>query len=380
VSERVGLVRCPEARIYDHGPEHPLRPDRVLLTWELIAATGLEGRPGVRTLGCEPAPDDVLGLVHSEAFIDATRSAGHGVEGAWGRYGYGPGDNPIFDQMHEAGALVAGASVAAAAAVWRGDVEHAFNPAGGLHHAMPSRASGFCVYDDPAIAIAWLLREGAERIAYVDVDVHHGDGVQAIFCDDPRVLTISIHQYLPGWFFPGTGGLEERGGPGAPGSAINIPLPPDVGDEAWLEAFRAVVPEAVERFGPDALVSQLGCDTHATDPLAQLLLTTRAYRECARELHALAHRAAAGRWIATGGGGYQWARVVPRAWTLAFAEMVDAADELPDELPEGYIEEAERRAGGEIPVTFSEPDAGPGSGDHQAREVAAHVRAEVLGS
>ena len=380
MSDRVGLVRCPEARIYDHGPEHPLRPDRVLLTWELIAATGLEGRPGVGVLGCEPASDEVLGLVHSEAFIDATRSAGHGVEGAWGRYGYGPGDNPIFDRMHEAGALVAGASVAAAQAVWHGDVQHAFNPAGGLHHAMRARASGFCVYDDPAIAIAWLLREGAERIAYVDVDVHHGDGVQAIFYDDPRVLTISIHQYLPGWFFPGTGGLEERGGPAAPGSAINVPLPPDVGDDAWLEAFRAVVPEAVERFGPDALVSQLGCDTHATDPLAQLLLTTRAYRECARELHALAHRAAAGLWIATGGGGYEWARVVPRAWTLAFAEMVDAADELPDELPEGYIEEVERRVGGEIPATFSEPDLGPGSGDHQAREVATHVRAEILGA
>ena len=380
MSARVGLVRCPEARIYDHGPQHPLRPERVLLTWELIAATGLDARPAVEVLGCEPAPDDVLRLVHTEAFIEATREAGHGVEGAWGRYGYGPGDNPVFDRMHEAGALVAGASVAAAEAVWRGDVEHAFNPAGGLHHAMPARASGFCVYDDPAVAIAWLLREGAERIAYVDVDVHHGDGVQAIFYEDPRVLTISIHQYLPGWFFPGTGGLEERGGPSAPGSAINVPLPPDVGDDAWLEAFRAVVPEAVERFGPDALVSQLGCDTHATDPLAQLLLTTRAYRECARELHALAHRAAAGRWIATGGGGYEWATVVPRAWTLAFAEMVDAADELPDELPEGYIEEAERRVGGEIPVTFSEPDFGPGTGDHQAREVAAHIRAEILGA
>jgi acetoin utilization protein AcuC len=380
VSERVGLVRCPEARIYDHGPEHPLRPDRVLLTWELIAATDLDARPGVGVLGCQAAPDDVLGLVHTDAFIEATKAAGAGVEGSWARFGYGPGDNPIFDRMHEAGALVAGASVAAAEAVWGGEAEHAFNPAGGLHHAMPARASGFCVYDDPAIAIAWLLREGAERIAYVDVDVHHGDGVQAIFWNEPRVLTISIHQYLPGWFFPGTGGIDERGGPEAPGSAINVPLPPDVGDDGWLETFRAVIPPAVERFAPDVLVTQLGCDTHATDPLAQLRLTTRAYRECARELHALAHRAAGGRWVATGGGGYQWARVVPRAWTLAFAEMVDALDELPDELPEAFIEEAERRSGGEVPPTFSEPDAGPGSGDDQARAVGARVRAEVLGA
>ena len=356
MSGDVALIRCPEARIYDHGPGHPLRPDRVLLTWELISATGLDERPGVSVLGCEPASDEMLGLVHTKDYIEATKAAGGGTEGNWSRFGYGPGDNPIFDRMHEAGALVAGASVDAAQAVWKGERLHAFNAAGGLHHAMPARASGFCVYDDPAVAIAWLLREGANRVAYVDVDVHHGDGVQAIFWDEPRVLTISIHEYDPGWFFPGTGAITERGGQRVEGSAINVPLPPDTGDDAWLEAFRAVIPPAVERFLPDVLVTQLGCDTHASDPLAQLRLTTRAYRECAKELHALAHRAAAGRWVATGGGGYQWARVVPRAWTLYFAEMTGGFGELPDELPRAFIEEAERRAEGPIPATFSEPD------------------------
>jgi acetoin utilization protein AcuC len=350
----------------------------VLLTGELIRETGLDALPHVVSLGCEPASDEVLGLVHTKEYIEATKAAGSGVGADWSRFGYGPGDNPIFDRMHEAGALVAGASVEAARAVWSGERLHAFNAAGGLHHAMPSRASGFCVYDDPAVAIAWLLREGAERIAYVDVDVHHGDGVQAIFWDEPGVLTISIHQYDPGWFFPGTGAMSERGGPGAEGSAINVPLPPDTGDDAWLEAFRAVVPPAVERFGPDVLVTQLGCDTHATDPLAQLRLTTRSYRECAKELHGLAHRAAAGRWVATGGGGYQWARVVPRAWTLYFAEMVDALDDLPDELPEAFVEEAERRAGAPVPTTFSEPDLGPGLGDDEARAVTEQVRRIVL--
>jgi acetoin utilization protein AcuC len=263
--------------------------------------------------------------------------------------------------------------------VWKGEPLHAFNAAGGLHHAMPARASGFCVYDDPAIAIAWLLREGAKRVAYVDVDVHHGDGVQAIFWDEPRVLTISIHEFDPGWFFPGTGAITERGGPGAEGSAINVPLPADTGDHGWLEAFRAVIPPAVERFHPDVLVTQLGCDTHASDPLAQLRLTTRAYRECAKELHVLAHRAAAGRGVATGGGGYQWARVVPRAWTLYFAEMVGALDELPDELPQEFVAEAERRAEAPIPTTFSEPDLGPGPADDAARAVAEQVRRIVLG-
>jgi acetoin utilization protein AcuC len=378
VTGSVGLVRCPEARIYDHGPGHPLRPDRVLLTWELIGATGLDALENVSVLRCDPASDEDLQLVHTPGFIDATRRAGHGEEGPWSRFGYGPGDNPIFDRMHEAGALVAGASIVAAGAVHRGEALHAFNAAGGLHHAMPARASGFCVYDDPAVAIAWLLREGAKRIAYVDVDVHHGDGVQAIFWDDPRVLTISIHQYVPGWFFPGTGALDERGGPGAEGTAVNVPLPPGTGDDAWLAALRSVVPDAVRRFRPEVLVTQLGCDTHATDPLAQLRLTTRAYRECAQELHALAHEAAGGRWIATGGGGYQWASVVPRAWALAFAEMAGALDDLPDELPEAFLEEAERRARGPVPTTFSEPALGPGPADDEARAVADEVRRLVL--
>jgi acetoin utilization protein AcuC len=353
VSDRVAQVLCPEVRIYDHGPQHPLRPDRVLLTWELISAYGLDVAKNVRSVDAGPASDDVIGLVHEPAFIDATRRAGDGETGPWARFGYGPGDNPIFPRMHEAGALVVGASVTAARAVWQEGYDHAFNAAGGLHHAMPARASGFCVYDDPAVAIAWLLRQGAERIAYVDVDVHHGDGVQAIFYEEPRVLTVSIHESGE-YLFPGTGFPEERGAGPAVGTAVNLPLEPLTGDEGWLEVFREVVPGRVRAFRPDVLVTQLGCDTHATDPLAHLRLTTRAYREAAKILHGLAHEAAGGRWLATGGGGYQWARVVPRAWTIAFAEMAGALDDLPDELPEAWIEEAERRLRAPVPLTLSE--------------------------
>ncbi len=347
-----GLVLCPEARIYDHGPEHPLRPARVLLTWQLIEACGLTELANVSTLECRKASDAEIGLVHTADFIEATRRAGLGEPGPWGRYGYGPGDNPIFPNMHEAGALVAGASIVAAAAVDDGSVLHAFNAAGGLHHAKPSRASGFCVYDDPAVAIGWLLEFGAGRIAYVDVDVHHGDGVQAIFYADPRVLTISIHQ-SGDTLFPGTGSIAERGAGDAVGTAVNIPLEPYTTDEAWLTAFRELVPPKIRAFAPEVLVTQLGCDTHVTDPLAQLQLTTRAYRETAGLLHGLAHEVTGGRWVATGGGGYQWARVVPRAWTLYFAEMCDA--EPPDALPESWIETVERETGGPVPDTFSEP-------------------------
>jgi acetoin utilization protein AcuC len=369
MAERTGLVVAPEAGMYDHGPQHPLRPDRVLLTWDLISATGLDALPTVEVLAAEPASRTDLERVHSPPFIDATERAGHGEDGDWSRFGYGPGDNPIFANMHEAGAIVAGASIAAAKAVWRAHVAHAFNAAGGLHHAMPARASGFCVYDDPAVAIAWLLHQGAQRVAYVDVDVHHGDGVQAIFWNEPRVLTVSMHEYEPYLFFPGTGGLDERGGPDAPGSAINVPLPAGTGDDAWLEALETIVPRAVADFAPDVLVTQLGCDTHATDPLAQLRLTTRSYREAARILHRVAHDAAYGRWVATGGGGYQWARVVPRGWTLYFAEMANAADELADVLPPEWVERASHRAGEPVPTTFSEPSLEPHRADDQARGV-----------
>jgi acetoin utilization protein AcuC len=365
-------VVAPEARIYDHGFRHPLRPQRVLLTWELIAAYGIDLDPGVVRLGAEPADDETLMLVHTPEFIEATRDAGHGIDGPWGRFGYGVVDNPIFDDMHEAGALVAGASLAAARAVLSGEVAHAFNAAGGLHHAMPDRASGFCVYDDPAVAIAWLLTQGVERIAYVDVDVHHGDGVQAIFWNEPRVLTVSIHEYAPEiGFFPGTGSISERGGPDAPDSVVNLPLPPGTSDEGWLEAFRTAVPPIVRAFGPDVLVTQLGCDSHATDPLAHLALTTAAYRVTAAVLHELAHEAAGGRWVATGGGGYQWARVVPRAWTIGFAEMAQASP--PDEIPEPWIERAEFESRGEVPATLSDPPARRSPADEEAVAVGAAV-------
>jgi acetoin utilization protein AcuC len=357
VSDRVELIWYgDDAPWYDHGPQHPLRPARVILTRDLIRAYGILDGERVVESPARDATLDELTLVHTERYIDAVTRAGHGEQGPWSEFGFGPGDNPIFPQMHEASARVAGASLSAAEAVLAGRAEHAFNPAGGLHHALPERASGFCVYDDPAIAIAWLLEQGVGRIAYVDVDVHHGDGPQAIFYRDPRVLTISLHQY--GWIFPGTGDVDETGAGEAERTKVNVPFPASTTDEEWLAAFRSLVPPLVKAWKPDVLVTQLGCDTHFTDPLAELGLSTNAYAETAALLHDLAHEAARGRWVATGGGGYQWARVVPRAWTIYFAEMADA--KVPDVLPEDWIERAEREAGYEVPATLSEPPTGPG--------------------
>ncbi|MCW2943663.1 MAG: Histone deacetylase [Actinoallomurus sp.] len=296
---------------YDFGPEHPMNPVRVDLTMALARGLGVLDAPGVSIEEFEAADDALLKLVHDPAYIDAVRREELDVA-----RGLGLADNPVFPGMHDASALVAGASVAAAQAVWSGAATHAANIAGGLHHAMHGAASGFCVYNDPAIAIAWLLEQGARKVAYVDVDVHHGDGVQAAFYDDPRVLTISLHE-SPRTLFPGTGLPQETG---VDGTSVNVALPPGTGDRLWLRAFDAVVPPLLRRFAPEILLTQHGCDSHDLDPLAHLTLSVDGQRAAYAALHRLAHETAGGRWILTGGGGYELVHVVPRAWTHLLAE------------------------------------------------------------
>ena len=309
------LAWDPRMTAYDFGPDHPLAPVRVELTISL--ATSLDVLSSVPVVSPSPATDAELQLVHDPAYIAAVRQAGaDGQANGW--YGLGTPDNPVFPDMHAASALIAGGTLAAARSVWDGVSLHAGNVAGGLHHAMRKSASGFCVYNDPAIAIAWLLSSGASRIAYVDLDVHHGDGVQAAFYNDPRVLTISLHQH-PATLFPGTGLASETGGPSARGYAVNVALPAGTGDAGWLRAVDAVVPPLVSSFQPDVLVSQHGCDTHRLDPLANLDVSLDGQRAAASLMHALAHSAAGGRWLFTGGGGYQRVQVVPRCWTHLLA-------------------------------------------------------------
>jgi len=317
------LIWSPELLRYDFGPGHPLAPVRVALTIQLAEAIGV--LTSVR-LTPVPEPDDALAAaIHTVEYIAAVRAERPNL-----RYGLGTGDVPVFPGMHDAAARIVTASVEAARAVWTGDCRHAVNIAGGLHHAMPNAASGFCVYNDPAAAIRWLLDHGAERVAYVDIDVHHGDGVQAMFYDDPRVLTISLHQDGR-TLFPGTGAPAESGGPHARGYAVNVALPPGTDDAGWLRAFHAVVPPLLRAFRPDVLVSQHGCDTHRLDPLAQLNLTVDGQRTAHAAIHRLAHMFANGRWVATGGGGYVLARVVPRSWTHLIAEAAGAP--IPPETP-----------------------------------------------
>ena len=346
---------------YDFGPTHPLRPLRLELTMALARQVGVLDGADVRAP--RTAGDETLELVHDPLYVNAVRA---GVPGAWG---LGTSDVPVFPRMHEVSSLVTGASVDAARAVWTGTHEHAVNLSGGLHHAMRDRASGFCVYDDPAVAIAWLLAEGAERVAYVDVDVHHGDGVQAAFYDDPRVLTVSLHE-SGRTLFPGTGFAHESGTGDGIGHAVNVALPPGTGDVSWLAAFEAVVPPVLRAFRPQLLVTQHGCDTHALDPLAHLRMTVDGQRAAYRRLHALAHELCDGRWVALGGGGYEPVQVVPRAWTHLLAEATGTTAE--GATPQDWQEQARERGGERAPTDLLD-----GEGPAEDPRVAALVQDAV---
>jgi acetoin utilization protein AcuC len=341
---------------YDFGPDHPMAPSRVQLTMRLAEELGVLSRDGVRVQAAAPATDAELQLVHDPDYIAMVRRAGTG-HGPGRRillsYGLGTDDDPVFAGMHEAAALVAGATLSAARAVWSGAAQHGASISGGLHHAMRGHASGFCVYNDPAIAIAWLLAQGADRVAYVDIDVHHGDGVQAAFWDDPRVLTISLHQH-PASLFPGTGLPTDTGGAAADGSAVNVALPAGTRDGGWLRAMDAVVPPLLRQFRPQILVSQHGCDTHWSDPLANLEISIDAQRTAHAMLHRLAHETADGRWLLTGGGGYQPVQVVPRTWTHLLAEASGEPAEPASLTPQAWRDYAERMTAERPPDLMTE--------------------------
>jgi acetoin utilization protein AcuC len=332
MSDRVALVRVQDiAKAYDFGASHPLRPERVLLTYDSIDRVKLSQLDYVETLPSRSATDAEILAVHDGSFVDAVKAVDSGdLDPSRAlEFGLGTPDNPIFKNMHNAAAAVCGASIVAAEAVASGDFLHSFNPAGGLHHARKREASGFCIYDDPAAAIARVLDMRPDwRVMYVDVDVHHGDGVQWIFYDDPRVLTVSFHE-SGRYLYPGTGSEDEIGEGEAAGTAANVPLLPYTGNDDYLWALENLLSGLSEAFRPNLILTQLGADTHHGDPLAELGLTMAAYPRIAAILHETAHRFADGRWVATGGGGYQAETVVPKVWTTHFAEMCDAAEVIP---------------------------------------------------
>jgi acetoin utilization protein AcuC len=334
---------------YDFG-DHPMNPVRLDFTVRLARELGVLDR--LEVMAPVAADETQLLTVHDGGYLAAVRAAS--TDPAFRGFGLGTEDDPVFPGMYDASALIAGGSAISAQQVWSGQVEHAVNIAGGLHHAMRAYASGFCVFNDVVLAIRTLLAAGAHRVAYVDVDVHHGDGVQAAFYDDPRVLTISLHQD-PRTLFPRTGLPTEIGSGAAEGTAVNVALPPGTDDAGWLRAFAAIVPGAVRAFAPEVLVTQCGCDTHHEDPLANLQLTVDGQRSAIAALHALAHEAAGGKWVAFGGGGYGVLRCVPRTWTHLLAEASGAPVPVQTAIPAAWTAHLRGRGvQAELPTTMGE--------------------------
>jgi acetoin utilization protein AcuC len=346
--KRTVLVHSDAYKRFDYGPEHPLRMERLGLTYALMDAYGLTRLPDAEVLPPVPAPEAALREFHTEEYLAVLRavSASEAVPAAY-RYGLGPGDNPIWPGCYEASALACGGSILAAELVARGEAARVFAFAGGLHHAMPDRASGFCYLNDAVLAILALRRHGL-RVAYVDIDAHHGDGVQAAFYRSADVLTISTHE-RGDRLFPGTGSVEEIGEGEGRGFAVNLPLNPYTDDAVYLDAFEAVVPPVIRAFRPDVVVAQLGIDGHRTDPLTHLALSVDGFAEAVRRILALAPRL-----VALGGGGYDLANVA-RAWTAAWALMNEI--DLPPALPPTFVTEAApylgaRRTLGDAPVVL----------------------------
>jgi acetoin utilization protein AcuC len=323
---------------YDYGLTHPLKMRRLRLVYDLLRAYGVFADPDVALIEPTPAREEDVLCFHTEEYVSVLRALDEGILPSNPyAYGLGPGDNPIFPGLYRLALLITGSSLEAARLVEARETPVAFSVAGGLHHALPDRASGFCYLDDPVIAIMWLLERG-RRVAYVDIDAHHGDGVQLAFYDTDRVLTISFHE--DGRFlFPGTGFVDELGVGAGYGYSVNIPLYPGTDDETYVWAFEEIVPPLLALYQPDVLVTQLGVDSFATDPLTDLRLTTHGYTRVVERLKSLGLP-----WIALGGGGYNLSNVA-RAWTLAFAIMCGI--ELPDEIPPAG-REALRREGLEV--------------------------------
>ena len=310
--------------------DHPMQPVRLRHTYELLQAYGAFDGDASLLMPPRPATEEELRWLHTPEYISAVRSLSLGLGGYEPtRFNFSAqGDNPIYPGIYNASALSTGASLVAAELVASHRVDAAFNISGGLHHAAQGHASGFCVFNDPALAIKYFLEQGL-RVAYVDIDAHHGDGVQDFFFDDDRVLTISIHE--SGQFlFPGTGHVEEVGSGKGIGYSVNLPLYPYTDDDIYLEIFREVAPPLLRAFAPDVLVTQLGIDSYHSDPLTHLQVTTYGFVEAVRELSRLELP-----WLALGGGGYDLGAVA-RAWSLAYGVMLDV--EWPDRIPDSCVQ------------------------------------------
>jgi acetoin utilization protein AcuC len=339
---KTGLIWDEKFLDYNFGPQHPLRPIRVKLTYDLIRYEGILEQRSIEVIKPRLASREEILLFHEEDYVRLVEQYSNKGSGLLDM-----GDTPAFKGCYEATSLAVGASIVGADEVMSGRLSHTFNPSGGLHHAHPERASGFCIFNDPAVVIAHLKsRYKLKRVVYLDIDAHHGDGVMYGYYDDPAVLDVDFHE-SGNFLFPGTGFPDEIGKGEAQGLKLNIPLPPSTGDEAYLDAFEQIVPDALKKFRPEIILVQCGADGHIDDRLAHLRLTTKVYNEVVTQMHDLAHELCSGRLLLFGGGGYTLTNV-PRVWTVAFSTLagVKASDDIPSE----WSKEFERAAKEDSPL------------------------------
>lgn len=348
---------------YRFNDSHPFNQKRLMLTVDLLRKA--EALPPESVISPGKAEKTQLYYVHSKEYVEAVTALSRPApEPKWlqqaEKYGLDTEDTPFFPDMNDITLGLVGGSIRAVDAVMTGEAEHALHLGGGLHHAMPSKGAGFCIYNDAAVAIAHAKSAYGLRVLYIDTDVHHGDGVQWSFYTDPTVCTFSIHE-TGKYLFPGTGAVNERGADSGFGTVVNVPLEPYTEDESWMECFKEVLGKVAEQFKPDLIVSQHGCDAHAFDPLAHMHCSMEIYRAMPRFIHQLAHQHCGGRWVALGGGGYDIWRVVPRAWSLLWLEMSEHAimGQLEKDpklaLPTSWLKEWQPFSSEALPPTWLDP-------------------------
>lgn len=351
MNEEAVFIFSPEQLTYKFSPNHPFNQARLRLTLDLLVTS--RAIENSQILPPRSASTEELLLFHDPQYVEAVKRAGHGelADELAESYGIGTEDVPIFPNMHEASSLLVGGTITAVDYVMSGKAKHALNLGGGLHHGFRGKASGFCIYNDSAIAIRYIQEKyPGTKVLYIDTDAHHGDGVQWAFYDDPSVCTLSIHE-TGRYLFPGTGNINERGQGEGYGFSFNLPVDAFTEDESWLDCYHTAVTEVAAYFKPDVIFTQNGADSHYWDPLTHLSATMKIYKEIPKLAHEIAHQYCEGRWIAVGGGGYDIWRVVPRAWSFIWLEMTGNTTERV-ELPREWLDKWQEKSPVPLPKTW----------------------------
>lgn len=343
-----GIFFSDEMLNYNLGENHPMNSSRLETAWNLFNSIGIDSNTSIYTP--KPVKHSDIETIHSVNYVDEVkRLAKESVQGKQSLYkskfGLGTGDCPIFPEMYNASLLISGSMLQAADLIIEGEINKAFLLMGGLHHAQYSRSSGFCYFNDMSIVIDYLKRKGGYRIAYIDTDLHHGDGTQALAYNDPEILTISYHE-SGRWLYPGTGFSNEIGKSDAKGTSVNLPLMPYTYDKMYVEAFDQFIPTILETFDPDFIIWQAGVDGHAADTLGHLLLTTHTYQIIGEKIRKFADHFCEGRLIAAGGGGYS-PYSLARSWFIEYAALTGL--NIPKETPQDWQDDYKSRFKNDAP-------------------------------